>query len=274
MKASQPRNAPVTQHRLDTWLASFEGYRTAVTAQAIQNWLRQFPGRDRDLAARVLDVVEFIPISHIDALFRQILLGLPGWNANPHQRQGKWAFSAFSSSAGESGDSMLHRFRLANDLGGRQHSSMFLHRSELLKSGFEAEDSIVFVDDFAGTGNQVVEAWDQYFEEVVPDCKLYLVLAAPTSKAIARISEFTSLIVAPGTNFHDSDNVFHEQCTQFNEAEKIALLRFCRRADARRPKGYGDCGLVTVLAHNCPNNAIPILHANNAQWTGLFRRRQ
>ncbi len=36
----------------------------------------------------------------------------------------------------------------------------------------------------------------------------------------------------------------------------------------------GDCGFVIVLAHKCPNNTIPILHARRAGWEGLFRRHE
>ena len=274
MKAARPRNTPVSQQRINAWLASFIGYRHAVSEMGIQNWLRQFAGGDRDLAARLLDVVDFVPLGQLDAIFRQLLNGLPGWNADATLRQGRWAFSAFSSSAGESGDSMLHRFRLANGLGAKQHGPMFLHRSELLKAGFGPTDTVVFVDDFAGTGNQVVESWDDYFHEVVPDSNLYLMLAGATSRAIQRIANSTPLIVTSGIQLDASDDIFDNACAQFSAAEKARVLHYCTTADRKVPRGYGDCGLVVVFAHNCPNNTIPIMHASNGRWTGLFPRRQ
>ena len=272
MKIAQPRNSPVNQQRRNGWLSAFDGYRHAITEHALTDWLAQFPAPDRDIGARLLDCVEFFPVSQLASLFRQVLAALPGWHAQDQQRQGRWAFSAFSSSAGESGDSMLHKFRMANDLGGKKYRDMFLHRSELLSAGLGPDDSLVFVDDFAGTGRQVVEAWEEYFHEVVPETKLYLVLAAATSRAVERISTETPLMVNPGFQFDDSDNVFHDACVQFTDVEKQTILRLCRRANAANPKGFGDCGLLAVFAHNTPNNSIPILHAVNARWTGLFRR--
>ena len=55
-------------------------------------------------------------------------------------------------------------------------------------------------------------------------------------------------------------------------SEKDALLEYCKRADRKYPRGYGDCGFVLVLAHKTPNNSIPVLHANNVRWKGLFPR--
>lgn len=272
MKIPQPRNSPISRQRIERWVSAFEGYRHAITEASITDWMAQFRNGHRDTAARVLDCVEFVPVSQLTALFRQTLNSLPGWNAAPEARQGRWIFSALSTSAGESGDSMLHRFRLANGLGPKKFNSLFRHRSELLAEGLGPDDSVVFVDDFAGTGKQVVDAWDEYFSEVVPDSRLYLILAAATKQAVERISEGTSLIVNPGFRLTQADNVFSEMCTHFSPAEKEEILNQCTKADRRAPRGFGDCGLLLVFAHNCPNNSIPILHVVNAKWHGLFRR--
>ena len=68
------------------------------------------------------------------------------------------------------------------------------------------------------------------------------------------------------------DSVFSSECPHFSVAEKKTLLDYCMLADRNNSKGYGDAGLLVVLAHRTPNNTIPVLHANHGGWQGLFPR--
>jgi hypothetical protein len=82
----------------------------------------------------------------------------------------------------------------------------------------------------------------------------------------------TNMVVVPDQILAETENVFSAFCDCFNDNEKETILRYCRRVDNRQPKGFGECGLVIVFAHNCPNNSIPILHKITHNWEGLFRR--
>ena len=48
----------------------------------------QFDDEDQDLAARVLDAVEFYGQSQIHAAYRQALAALPGWHKSALKRRG------------------------------------------------------------------------------------------------------------------------------------------------------------------------------------------
>ncbi len=244
-----------------------------MTENRIERWLEQFRPPHRDLAARVLDCVHFVPYEQISAAFRSLLNSLPGWSPNENERQGRWRFVAFSVSAGESGDSMLHQFRIANQLANRRHDDLFIHMRDLLRGNLGPGDSVVFVDDFAGTGNQVCEAWAKDVAELLPEGpNMYLILVAASNMARQAISQATALAITPSFELTESDNIFSDQCTHFDLREKAALLEYCKKADRHLPKGYGDCGFVIVFAHRCPNNTVPILHADHSRWMGLFRR--
>jgi len=58
---------------------------------------------------------------------------------------------------------MLHRFRTANNLGGRRYNSLFRYRSELISLAPGEDDTVVLVDDFAGTGESGMQAWEQVY---------------------------------------------------------------------------------------------------------------
>jgi hypothetical protein len=272
MRQPKPRGAPVDGRRMRSWLGDFTGYRITVTEARIDRWLEQFARRDRDLAARLLDCVEFFTHEQMCTLMAQILSTLPGWNREQALRKGKWRFVAYSGSAGESGDTMLQLFRRANDLTSKKMHELFIYRSELPLENLGPEDTVVFIDDFSGTGQQVCDAWPMIQELLPGGPRIFLVLVACTATARARIQSQTDLVPASFNVLNDGDNVFAEQCRHFTSAEKSSILRYCERADRRRPKGWGECGLLLVFAHTCPNNSIPILHATTNSWEGIFRR--
>lgn len=259
--------------RMGNWTSDFTGYRHAITEERIDRWLGQFDKKDRDLAARTLDCIDFITHEQMTKAFRSILSSLNGWSRNRKERVGRWRFVAFSVSAGESGDTMLHKFRLATGLNGRQYNDFFIHKSDLLKEKLGPNDTVVFVDDFSGTGKQVCDAWAENIEELLPGTpNIFLILVAASISARKRIEEETELTVNSSIELTDRENIFSPNCNHFTSEEKEILLKYCRRADGRQPKGFGDCGFVIVFAHNCPNNSIPILHARHQKWEGLFRR--
>lgn len=259
--------------RYRRWLAHFAGYRNPVTQQLIELWLEQFSAQDKDLAARVLDSVLFIDHHHIHACFKQLLASLDGWHISPSKRKGQWFFVPFSGSVGESGDSMVHAFRMATSMTNRNCNSLFIHRSELVGKKPSAGDTVVLLDDFSGSGDQACGSWKNPFAELLAGGpRVVLMLVAATSVALERITNETDMEPLCGTTLPPSANIFSPTCRHFADKEKLGLLEYCKRADRTNPKGHRDCGLVVVLAHRCPNNSIPVLHANHNDWQGLFPR--
>jgi hypothetical protein len=265
---------------MSSWLDRFDGYRVAITGERIRMWLENFRSQDTDLGARILDAVTFLKAEDMETALREMVGRLPGWHKSEPRRRGKWRFVAFSISAGESGDTMLHRSRTALGLTGGRYNDMFIHMSDLLRASLGADDNVVFVDDFAGTGEQACRAWRGDPEmkitrlaELLPGSpKTYLILVAAGRRAVDRIAQETKLKVVARHVLGPADNIFSGDCQHFTQAEKDALLAYSRRADRKHPRGYGDCGFVIVLAHRTPNNSIPVLHANHERWRGLFPR--
>jgi hypothetical protein len=236
-------------------------------------WLDQFENGDKDVAARVLDVVDFVSLERTAAFYKVGLKSLQGWHADPAQRQGRWRFCPWSTSAGESGDSMLHNFRVANGLAKRPQNDLFIYPSGILQAGLGADDSLVFVNDFIGTGSEVCEAWNEIFAELTVGVgNVYLLVAVACRHGRVRVSTDTDVQVVSGQELADGDNLFDTACTHFSADEKATVLEYASLADKRRPKGFGELGLVVVFQHRCPNNSIAILHAESKKWTPLFPR--
>ncbi len=271
MRKPKDRGVPIDQARLQAWVARFSSYRAQVSNERVGHWLDQFADPDKDLAARTLDAVRFISLEQIHAAYRALLRKLPGWSPSEAERNGRWRFVALSSSAGESGDSMLHVFRRANAMNSTRLNNLFIHKSDLLREGITKDDTVVFVDDFAGTGTQVSTSWSANLRELMPEFPTtYLLLVAATARAKKKIHAETGLRVLAHFNLSGGDDILSLGCRHFTNQERSKLLVYCAKADRRAPRGFGDCGLVIAFSHGCPNNSIPILHRDHRRWRGLF----
>jgi hypothetical protein len=168
---------------------------------------------------------------------------------------------------------MLHKFRVGNNLSGKQYNELFIYRSDIARQQLGPDDSLVLIDDFSGTGDQVTEAWKAIYQELTAGIgRIYLALVAARRQAIARISEETNIEVVPSHILDEGDDVFSDSCSHFDNADKTALLSYCKQADNKLPRGKGNCGLLLVFAHTCPNNSIPIIRVSHSKWEGLFKR--
>jgi len=285
VRAPSKRGTPINARRYRRWTNRFGAYRDPVTNVTIEGWIDQFDDGDKDLAARVLDSVEFYGQAQIHAAYRQALAALQGWDKDPAKRDGAWCFAAMSGSAGESGDAMLYQFRIANGLDNRKYNDTFVNRSELFRRTLLPDGdpkrlgndaTVVLLDDFTGTGKQVCDAWNDpatSFGALLAGVgKVYLIVVAASRTARTKIADETSLTLLPVHYLGDSDNVFSTSCSHFSVRERSRLLHYGKRADNKNPKGFGECGLLVVFQHRAPNNTIPILHVDHNGWTGLFPR--
>lgn len=273
MNKPRDRGTRIDGRRFKAWLTSFAGYSRPITDHAIQMWLDQFTSGDRDCAARVLDAVHFVTLERIRTSYRTQLNALEGWHADSKKRQGNWYFIPFSRSAGESGDTMIHQFRIGAGMSSGKFDSLFIYRSDLVMKNPGPADTVVFIDDVSGTGTQACTSWRDFFSELVSGGpRVILMLFAATTDAVKRIRSETKLEPVYELILDEKDNIFDRACNYFDKAEKELILEYCKKAYPPNPKGWGDKGLVLVLAHRCPNSSIPILHSDQRNWTGLFPR--
>jgi hypothetical protein len=272
MRKPKRRGVAISDLRVEEWRERFGGFRDTPTKEAIERWIRRFQGEETDIAARILDAVEVISSSDIRTAFRRLLAELPGWSKIARDRVGNWVFVARESSAGQSGGSMLHLFRQANGLAAERYNSLFKYNRDLPGLGLGPQDNVVFVDDFSGTGEQVLDHWPSIRELIGDRPNLFLILIAATELTISRIENETHYNVLCDISLGDIDNIFSNKCKHFKKNEKEKIKYYCTIANHHCPRGYGGCGLLVVFHHGCPNNCIPILHANSRNWSGLFPR--
>lgn len=256
---------------LEAWYDRFRFYRQPPSRADILRWLAQFDASHSSIASKVLDNVIVISDAEIQQAYRAALDRIGGWSKSDVQRTGRWVFIGLGGQA-ESGPAMLHMFREAAGLESDKYQEMFKTPADLPLMKLTAADTVVFVDDFSGSGDQFVARWATIRELIAGEARTYLFLAAVTAKALERLQEVDDLTVEAGRQLCEGENVLSDECTLFSPDEQLVVLEYCRRADRRNPMGWKKCGLLLVISRKTPNNSLPILHARSRRWTPLFPR--
>lgn len=253
------------------WVRNFRHYRNPPDQERIESWIRQFDVQHYDLAMRLLDIVQVVSDQDVLLGYRDFLRNAQGWDRNRNSRSGRWYFVGFGG-PGESGPAMVRLFREANQLNATMFDQDFVTLRDLPSLALTAEDTVVFIDDIAGSGDQACKLWPTVQELIASEAKAILLLTAVTYRALERIAEETELSVNYRDNLGPDSDLFHQDCNSFDAGEKTALEGYCKKADSKNPKGYGECGLFYVLAHKTPNNCIPLIHVHNDNWQGILPR--
>lgn len=260
------------EQKIREWAERFSDYKRPPKSKDIKLWINYFSDKHKSIAYKILDNLILISEEEIQKGYKNVLDNLNGWNSNYRKRKGRWFFCGFGKPH-ESGPAMMRIFSEATKLSTDVSKKIFfINVTEIVNAELTADDTIVFVDDFAGTGRQAVRIWSVIKELVASEAKTFLLLTAATTQAIKKIENETPLKVSVTHVLNDKNNIFHGSSQLFTEMERAVLLTYCRKADRTIPKGFGDCGLIFVLSHKTPNNSVPILHANHPQWNGILPR--
>ncbi|MBZ9676100.1 hypothetical protein [Mesorhizobium sp. ES1-1] len=260
-----------SEEQLVGWVERFSDYRHRPSKKALLAWLERFLPEHVIIGHKLLDAVQVVSEMEIHQGYKDALADLGGWSKSAKERAGRWYFVGVGS-AGESGPAMLRMFREANGLTSDSWQSFFITAKDLPRLALSAFDHVVFVDDFAGTGNQMVDYWPIMEELVASEAKCYLLLTAVTTDAAKAIKDKTELELRASITLEKCKNVFSEECKIFTDDEKAALEKYGKIAWKDHPRGFGGCGLTLVLSHKTPNNTLPVLHANHDRWEGPFPR--
>ena len=260
-----------SESQIRNWLKRFSCYRLPPTRETLLRWLERFDYEHLSIAHRILDQVVVVSELEIQQGYRRGLGSLDGWSKSAANRSNRWFFVGVGG-AGESGPAMLRSFREANGLTSEVWNKFFVTQVELPRLRLSARDNLVFVDDFAGTGSQVVRYWPTLQELVASEVKCYLLLTAITEWAKQTLERETEIQVRADRILGMEWNVYTKECGIFSEEEWSVMDDYGTIAWANCPRGFGGCGLCFVLSHKTPNNSIPILHANHEGWIGVFPR--
>lgn len=198
----------------------------------------------------------------------------------------------------ESGSHLLYYFRQENEI----VSERFISASELFDRDMRdpevrlADESIrrvVFIDDFCGSGSQVID----YSTELLSALRdveqrtgvslhlSYLVVAA-TLDGLQTVDDTTAFdCVESVFKLDDSYRAVSDDSRHFQgelpegvvlEKAKALALKHGNRLWPPYPLGYEDCELLLGFHHNVPDNTLPIIWWDEPTppWRPIFKRYQ
>jgi len=249
--------------------ASDYGDHTGITRAKIIRWLSQFSPRSRPLAAKVLTSLTYYADNNVRTMAQRLV------DATYHEYAAVAKNQICFVPIGSAGSGAQ---QIARHLRSMRHvpRGCVIDLLELDRRAPTEVQVVVAFDDFSGTGQTIKEWWDLN-ESIIRPKASEIVLGILVLNCIARspLEEITERIM-PVEELPASANVFHNDCIDFTIQEKTSLRRLCVRTKCgpKYVNGWGECGLLVVFKHGCPNNSIPILwHEREGEWEALFKRR-
>jgi hypothetical protein len=151
----------------------------------------------------------------------------------------------------------------------------------------ERPHSLVFIDDFIGTG----ESASKYFRQINAVCgnqlrasnlRIFFITISGFEQGKQKIAE---LLEEMGLNirirvcellgeedkcFNNSSKIFHDSLER--EIAKNIAYKYGSTIVPDHPLGFGDCQATIAFEDSCPNNTLPIFWSDSNNWIPLFKR--
>jgi len=272
----------------------------------VGGWLQNFDSSDRPYAAHMLAHFMFFSDTLVDALFLAAFQSLSNWiRAGCSSRlDANRSWNHFLQRAhitiiqGEDPnptDSGYIFARKARQILGMPEDQIMSPDQALKAAADGYEGTIIFVDDFVGSGEQFLSTWRRRrsveghprmaFSDLPSNRgpKIVYCNAILTEFGRQRISRACpSVMLATGNVIPESYNWTNAACHLWPKDEVANGIAFIQRASGRL--GYGDdsggqmdwrgfhkLGLGLAFEHSTPDATLPLFHCAN-NWQPLVRR--
>lgn len=236
----------------------------------ISHWLKQFQPQHRILALKIAHSIHYYGIHEVNKLM------VPLHKLVVQQIEVGGAVAKDVSLVplgltGESGEDIARRYRNVNGLHGWK--DRFVKAAELPGRIFQSENpTVFFLDDFVGTGDQVVRYWEEVLSQLVPDyIAIYLAVVAAMPEGSRHIERTTPIRVLPVHTVPTRHQIISSACQRFSAHEKKTVGHYCDHI-GNKPLGHGECGLLLSFAYGTPNNSLSVIRGSKGQkpWRGLL----
>jgi hypothetical protein len=263
-----------------------------ITEDKIRAWLEQFSSAEEQRSMyKILTNVRFITNSHIRVKMKEAhetaIRGLGQYKGYRQQKRPNIIVS-YLDGPGKSGSSFARLYAVENKILIENVVENSRLPDVLGKKGEEIS-SVIFLDDFVGTGFQASENLQKLNEaigNVVREKNLRLTFIALVAyeQGWAKVNETIEtnnlqivancceLLRADDCFFSESSKIFDDSTER--ETTKEIVYRYGRALLKDNPLGFGDIGIAVVFEDRCPNDTLPILWKENTnpKWVPLFKR--
>jgi len=241
-----------------------------MTSARVLRWFRQFAVDDYAVASRVLESVDYYGASRIRGMTKQ-LVEIVLQVVMPARSECVY----FVPVGGVYRGSRIGARALSEVKRQSRASWRICSMAEVERLEASEVQTIVFVDDFSGTGETLVQWWREIEPLVLPrESTVIVALLVMNERARDEILRFADEVVCVN-ELDASCNALSPESKCFCQTEQETLHRLCAATGAtpKYVKGRGECGLLVAFRHGCPNNSLPVLWWwESDEWTPLFQR--
>lgn len=250
------------------WLLArrFEGYKPQpVTPQSIAQWREQFDGTDQRLLLQLLEHVVYFSEADVRRMLMQLndtlLSRLAKAGITPDH-----VIYVHIAEPGSSSSVMLNMLRDSARL--QQKNCRFVDGRDAVglneKTAELGQGAIVYVDDFAGTGDQFSPAHEFAAQYIVGTFSEFYLVPCMCEEALITVGK---LGVEPLTKkIHAKDDrPLHDNSTIFDPQSKQRLIELSLSIDADEGLGYGGLATMVVFFHNAPDTTPLLLRGSLGQ---------
>ena len=258
-------------------VAAFCGYEPqCVTSRSLRAWLAQFPNHLQDKILSLLEEIRFVSKAEV----KKLLMSCNDRVLKLLEQDGIQVKNVIYTSIGSAGSSsgvMLNLLRNAANLGRRRAHLVDQNNIRGIQETTSKLEfgSIVYVDDFSGTGNQFVKSHrESRIGDYIPgNFSEFFIAACICEEALDEIRSI-GVEPIPGFVHKKSERPLHPESSVLDSQVKGELVQLCRDMHQRLGLGYGELATMVVLFNNAPNTVPMLFRGTVTQdpYRGLFPR--
>jgi hypothetical protein len=253
----------------------YRGYRPqAVTLRSLWLWLKQFPKSIRPHLLLLLNYIIYISEKETSS----ILVNLNNHVMEILASDGIEIDSIIYVSIDEAGSSSPVMLNLLRDTAKLERKGAHLVDSkDIIRlnklTGDIGVGAIIYVDDFAATGNQFSKNRKWVSDYIVGSFSEFFIAPCMCEEAVECIKSI-DVFTVPGFVHRKEQRPLHEECNILKNEVKELIVEQCRIISPTAGLGFGNLATMVVMYRNAPNTMPLVFRGSLEQrpYRGIFPR--
>uniref|UniRef100_UPI004049757F phosphoribosyltransferase-like protein n=1 Tax=Flavobacterium sp. TaxID=239 RepID=UPI004049757F len=286
----------ISQEEINSLTQSWPTYKNkSITTSDVRSWLEQFGEfEDQRIVFKILENIKFYSSSEVRDKMEDLFLEV-------RREIAKSQKSVFLEQGKRKRDDILVSYLDKNPVkSGPEYAKIFVEQNNIYKDNSTNPDklgnklleikninAIVFIDDFIGSGNSIIENLEPILnenEKILKENNILIIIGVITGfeEAKHKILDFArkkgfSIVIKLLDPLNKSDKCFDNESLIYTKTiDRDKAKTICKKIgvtlEKKHPLGFHDCQTRVVFSTTCPNNSLPILWKETSTWKPLFKR--
>ena len=248
----------------------FNPFEGDIRDDEIKRWLDQFERAEQPLIIKLLKEFKYYSSKKVNLLLRKLWTMI--LNDLKTSVDNVWFVPV--GYVAKSGSAIAYFFKKVNNL----HIDKFIPINEINSIKVSSETTIVFLDDYIGSGNQASLFWNSEIKRKSIDksCNsLFYGVLVGLNEGIRKVEKNTDFKVRAVDVFSEKDLPFSKKSKIFDsrkEKEEIKKIikKYGEKFFPEYPLGYNSLSTLIGFFYSTPNSTFPIFWSKENAWKPLL----